>query len=204
MPHLTGDVVVVGDGPTGLQCALLLAKTGVTVHVLGLDGTPTRKAVLFNVLAADGIEGPDYMDRARAHAERLGARLHRGKAARAERARDGFRVVTEGGDVFDGRFLVLAHGRDKALPQQLGLEDGPDGSVAVDSWGRTSVEGVYAGGWLTRGHRIQVAISLGDGAAIALDIVSRVRGKPTHDFDVLEAAAPRPAAGGAASSGKAR
>lgn len=187
MPHHSDDVVVVGDGPTGLQCALLLAKNGLGVRVLGLGETPTTKAVLFNHLAADGVTGPDFMDLARGHAERLGVRLHRQKAVRAERARDGFRAVAAEGDVFDGRYLVLAGGRDKALAEQLGLALGPDG-VQADLWGRTSEDKVYAGGWLTRGHRIQVAISVGDGAAIALDILSREKGKPTHDFDVLEAA----------------
>jgi thioredoxin reductase len=204
MPHITDTVVVVGDGPTGLQCALLLAKGQVGVRVLGQDETPTNKAHLYNYLGADDVAGPAFMEAARPHAERFGAHLHRERAVRVERARDGFRVVTEGGNQFDGRFLVLANGRDKGLAEQLGLQLGSDG-VAVDAWGRTSADGVYAGGWLTRGHKIQVAISVGDGAAIALDILSRVRGKPVHDFDVLEsppkAAAVPPSA---PSSGKAR
>src|ERR1041385_5488575 len=202
MPHITDTVVVVGDGPTGLQCALLLAKGQVGVRVLGLDETPTNKALLFNYLGADGVAGPAFMEAARQHAERHGVHLHRQRAVRAERARDGFRVVTEDGNPFDARFLVLANGRDRGVAGQLGLQLGPDG-VAVDAWGRTSVDGVYAGGWLTRGHRIQVAISVGDGAAIALDILSRVRGKPVHDFDVLEPPPKAAAAPSAPSSGKA-
>lgn len=188
MPHFRDQVVVIGDGPTGLQAALLLAKGQVGVRVLGVDETPTRKAVLYNYLGTDGVAGPDFIEHSRRQAERLGAHLHRERAARVERARDGFRVVADGGDVFDARFLVLAHGRDRALAEQLGLQAGPDG-VAVDAWGRTSEDGVYAGGWQTRGHRIQVAISVGDGAAIALDILSRLKGKPVHDFDVLPPAA---------------
>lgn len=204
MPHITDKVVVVGDGPTGLQCALLLAKGQVGVRVLGLGETPTNKAHLFNYLGIESISGPAFMEAARQHAESHGAHLHRERASRAERARDGFRVVTEEGNQFDAQFLVLANGRDKGLAEQLGLHLGPDG-VVVDASGRTSVEGVYAGGWLTRGHKIQAAISVGDGAAIALDILSRVRGKPVHDFDVLDAA-PKAAATApsAPSSGKAR
>jgi thioredoxin reductase len=188
MPRVTDTVVVVGDGPAGLQCALLLAKGQVGVRVLGLDETPTNKALLLNHLGADGVEGPAFMRASRQHAERFGAHLHRERAARVERARDGFRVVTDDGNQFDSQFLVLANGRDRGLADQLGLQAGPDG-VVVDRSGRTSVEGVYAGGWLTRGHKTQVAIAVGDGAAIALDILSRVRGKPVHDFDVLEAKA---------------
>jgi len=190
MPRISDDVIIVGDGPTGLQCGLLLAKNGLGVRLLGLDGTPTNKAVLYNYLGADGVPGPNFMELARQHAERFGVHLHRQKAERAERARDGLRVVTADGNVFDGRYLVLCTGKDRALAEQLGLPLGEDG-VEVDRWGRTAQEQVYAGGWLTRGKRGQVAISVGDGAAIALDILSRERGAPFHDFDVLEAAAPR-------------
>jgi thioredoxin reductase (NADPH) len=185
MAHHTGQAVVVGDGATGLQCALLLAKSGLPVHVVGADETPARKAVLHNHLGVDGVSGPDFVGAARRHAERLGARLHKARAVGAERTAGGFRVATEAGDTFEAPFLVLATGRDRALADALGLQAGPDG-VLVDAWGRSSVDGVYAGGWLTRGHRIQVAISVGDGAAIALDILSRLKGRPVHDFDVLQ------------------
>lgn len=191
MPHIRDDAVVVGDGPAGLQCALLLAKNGLGVRLLGVDGSAVNKAVLYNYLGADGVLGPNFMEAARQHVERHGVHLHRQKAARAERARDGFRVVTEDGNVFDGRYLVLCTGRDRALAEQLGLAVGEDG-VQVDRWGRTGAENVYAGGALTRGKRNQVAISVGDGAAIALDILSKERGAAFHDYDVLEAAVPSP------------
>jgi thioredoxin reductase len=187
MPRISDTAVIVGDGPTGLQCALLLAKTGIGVHVLGLDETPTNKAVLHNYLGVDGAIGPNFMELARDQAERVGVHIHRQRVTLIERARDGFRAVTEEGNQFDGKYLVLAHGRNRALAEQLGLEMGSDG-VTVDQWGHTSVPNVYAGGWQTRGARIQVAISVGDGAAIALDILGRERGAPTHDFDVMEAA----------------
>src|ERR1043165_376021 len=152
MPRISDDVVVGGDGPAGLQCSLLLAKNGLGVRLLGVDGTPTNKAVLYNYLGADGVSGPNFMELARQHAERHGVHLQRQHAARAERARDGLRVVTDEGNVFDGRYLVLCTGKDRALAEQLGLPIGDDG-VQVDRWGRTGQDQVYAGGSLTRGKR---------------------------------------------------
>lgn len=202
MPHVTDDVVVIGDGPTGLQCALLLAKNGLGVRVLGMAESPVSLAMLFNHLGLDGVGGPNFMELSRRHAERYGVHLHRQKATQVERARDGFRAVTAEGNQFDGRYLVLATGRDLTLAKQIGAGTGEDG-VTVDLWGRSSVDRVYAGGRTTRGHRSQVATSVGDGAAIALDILTRERGKPVHDWDTLEAAAPKPTAvGGAGSSPK--
>lgn len=190
MPHITDDVVVVGDGPTGLQCALLLAKNGLGVRVIGPGDSPVNLAILFNHLGLDGVSGPNFMELSRQHAEHYGVHLHRQKVRQVERARDGFRAVTEDGNQFDGRYLVLAAGKDLTLAKQLGVATGPDG-ITVDLWGRTSVERVYAGGRATRGHRSQVATSVGDGAAVALDILTAERGKPVHDWDTLEAAVPK-------------
>ena len=200
MPHITDDVVVVGDGPAGLQCALLLAKNGLGTRLLGVGDSPVNLAILLNHLGLDGVGGPNFMELSRQHAERYGVHLHRQKATQVERARDGFRAVTSDGNQFDGRYLVLAAGKDPSLAKQLGLALGPDG-ITVDLWGRTSLDRVYAGGRATRGHRSQVAISVGDGAAIAPDILTRERGKPVHDWDTLEAATPK-AAASAGSSGK--
>lgn len=177
-------VIILGDGPTGLSAALLLAKTGFDVQVVGMDATPVRKAMLHNLLGDDGLPGPDYVDKARQHAERYGARLVK---ARVERVEPGtpLRVVTDRGTL-EGDWLVLATGFERGPAQALGLQTGPEGGVLVDVNGRTSRERVYAGGSVVRGAKSQVATSVGDGAAIAVDLLSLLRGKPRHDYDVLK------------------
>ncbi|MEO0814813.1 MAG: thioredoxin reductase, partial [Myxococcota bacterium] len=55
--------------------------------------------------------------------------------------------------------------------------------VEVDGNGMTSVEGVYAVGRLVRPGRSQAVISAGDGAAAAIDILSRDGGKNYLDWD---------------------
>lgn len=178
-------VLVVGDGPTGLSAALFLAKNGVPVTVLGYGETPVHKALLRNYLGEEPVPGPDWLDRARRQAEGFGAKLQKGWVERIELG-EPFRVRTTDAE-HEGDYLVLATGFDKDLVESLGLVVGSDAPVLVDLNGRTSRDRVYAGGSLARGTRTQVATSAGDGAAIALDILSRVRGKPFHDFDVLKA-----------------
>lgn len=187
------SVIIVGDGPTGLSAALLLAKTGFDVRVVGSGATPVRKALLHNVLGDDGVPGPEFVAKAREHAERFGARLVDAQVERVEPG-DPFRVVTDQG-TFEGRYLVLATGFQAPPADALGLEKGPEGQVRVDLNGRTSRERVYAGGSVTRGVKSQVATSVGDGAAIAVDILSIVRGKPSHDYDVVKPAPQRRTAG---------
>jgi thioredoxin reductase (NADPH) len=175
------SVVIVGDGPTGLSAALILAKNKFTVHVVGLDESPVHKAMLHNYLGED-IGGPEFLVKARIQAERFGARLQK---AKVERIDSGEVFKLHGADgTPEGNFLVLATGFAATLAGQIGIEMSPDG-VKIDLNGRTSKDRVYAGGAAARGKKSQVATSVGDGAAIAVDIMSRLAGKPTHDYDVL-------------------
>jgi thioredoxin reductase (NADPH) len=192
-------VVVVGDGPAGLSAALFLAKKGYGVDVVGLDGSPTHKALLHNYLGEEALPGPEFLARARRQAEQFGARIHKARAVACEADANGGPFTVRTPDAaFTGHYLVLATGFDKETVPGLALEAGPHG-IRVDADGRTSLDRVYAGGAAARGRKSQVATSVGDGAAIAVDILSRDAGKPTHDYDVLAApAVPAPAVPGSA------
>lgn len=178
-------VLIVGDGPTGLSAALILAKTGFAVEVIGSDETPVRKAMLHNYAGVEDLEGPAFMAHARRQAESFGARLHKAKVERVEM---GERIQIEtGAGRFEGTHLVIATGFDATLAKTLDLARGEGGAIHVDMNGRTSQPCVYAGGAAVRGMKSQLATSVGDGAAIAVDILSEARGKPSHDYDVLKA-----------------
>lgn len=177
------DVVIVGDGPTGLSAALLLGKNDLDTVVVGENETPMHKAHLLNYLGIEDEEGTPFMERAREQAAGFGAELHDGRIASVEDLGNGFEAETEDGQTFQGRYLVLATGTDRSLAEQLDLAFDGD-VVEADKEGHTSLEGVYAGGWATRPHKIQAATSVGDGAAIALSILSEEAGEPVHDFDV--------------------
>jgi len=174
------SALVVGDGPTGLSAALFLAKNGFTVDVIGDGGTAVRKAMLHNYLGLD-VEGPKLLEKGRAQAAAHGARFHEGIVEHVE-VGEAF-GASVGGKTLRARFLVLATGWS-GVPDGLDLEKAEHG-VHADRDGRTSMERVYAGGALVRGKKSQVATSVGDGASIAVDLLSHVAGKPTHDYDTL-------------------
>ncbi|MGQ0537051.1 MAG: FAD-dependent oxidoreductase [Methanobacteriota archaeon] len=180
----TPSVLVVGDGPTGLSAALFLAKNKVAVEVVGYGETPVHKALLKNFLGTLSEEGPEFLKRARKQAESFGAKFTKGWIEKVE---VGERILahTNEGARHEADFLVVATGFDKDLVEVLGFEKNEDGGARADRNGRTSIDRVYAGGSVVRGTKTQVATSVGDGAAIAIDILSRIRGRPFHDFDTI-------------------
>lgn len=180
---MSNDVLVVGDGPTGLSAALFLAKNDLSVTVYGEDETAMHSAKLYNYLGIEEETGTSFMERARDQCEAFGAELVEATVTEIAQTDDGFRVETEDGETAEARYLVLATGTDRSLGDGLGLAYDGD-VIAVDRDGQTSVPGVYSGGWATRPTKIQAAISVGDGAAIALDILSEEAGEALHDFDV--------------------
>jgi thioredoxin reductase len=181
-------VSIVGDGPTGLSAALFLAKNGIkNVHVFGENETYLHDAHLYNYLGIESIDGSQFADVARDQCREHGATLYTTLVEHVEPHRDGFRVTTSGGEHYGSKYIVLAEGDGRGLSEQLGVEfeelDGTD-VVKADKYGRTSMENVYAGGWTIRNNKIQAVISAGDGAAIALDILSKEKDRQFHDFDV--------------------
>lgn len=177
------DVVVVGDGPAGLTAALFLAKKGKSVTVIGPNTTGTNSAYLYNVPGIDEIDGPDFIARLREQARRFGARLVEARVTAIARTPEGFALDDDHGGRYEARYVVYAAGRNRDLARALGVETDDDGAIRADRDGRTSVPNFYAAGRVVRDHKVQVVISAGDGAAAALDILSREAGQPVRDWD---------------------
>lgn len=176
------DVAIIGDGPGGLSAALFLAKNGLSTVVYGQDKTAMHWALLKNYLGIDEMTGTDFQAVAKKQVERFGARLESRLVEGVSRENDLFRVTLEGGESVTARYLVLSEGKAPKLAQQLGVRF--EGQAAVtDRDGKTSVPGVYAVGRLARPARSQAIISAGDGAAVALDILSKEKGQAVVDWD---------------------
>lgn len=182
MTETTHDVAVIGDGAAGLTAGLFLAKNGMDVVVLGDDGTHVHAAHLHNYPGLGPTLGDDWVATVRDQCEGFGADLRDALVTSARSDGDVFVLEAEDGAEVASRYVVVAAGWNPEVVEDLGV-DLEDGVVPVDRDGRTSVDRVYAAGWSTRDEKIQVAISVGEGAAAALDILSREAGEPVHDFD---------------------
>ena len=177
------NAAIVGGGPAGLSAALYLQKNGVDATVFDTDATWMHKAHLFNYPGLGSEDGSAYMATLRNQVDSFGVERNQGEEVTGvESTGDGFTVTSADGE-YDADYLVLATGANRDLAEALGCDFTDDETVDVDVDMETSVEDAYATGAMVRAEEWQAVISAGDGAAAALNILSKERGENYHDFD---------------------
>jgi thioredoxin reductase len=182
------SVIVVGGGPAGLSAALFASKNGLDTRVFDTDGTWMHKAHLFNYLGVGSLGGDSFMEVARQQVDDFGVERHQGEAVTGVASTDdGFSVSTDDGE-YDADYLVLATGANRDLAEELGCATTDEGIVDVDVTMETSVEDCYATGAMVRAEEWQAVISAGDGAAAALNVLTKEKGDHYHDFDTPDTA----------------
>ena len=175
-------VAVVGGGPAGLSAALFTAKNGLATTVFDTDGTWMHKAHLFNYLGVNSVDGESFLAVARDQVDDVGAERRHAEVTGVTETESGFGVETES-ETHAADYVILATGADRGLATDLGCETDEDGVVTVDVTMETSVSGAYATGAMVRAEEWQAVISAGDGAAAALNVLTREKGEHFHDFD---------------------
>ena len=177
------DVAVVGGGAAGLSAALFTQKNGLDTVVFDTDDTWLHKAHLFNYLGIESMDGTEFVETAREQVDDFGVERRQGEEVTSiEHSDDGFRVASDDSEV-DTSYVVLATGADRSLAEDLGCDTTENGIVDVGVDMETSVADVYATGAMVRAEEWQAVISAGDGAAAALNILSKEKGEHFHDFD---------------------
>jgi thioredoxin reductase len=182
------DILVVGGGPAGLSAGLFAGKNGLETTVVDTDDTWLHSAHLFNYPGIGSVDGSVFLENLRDQVEDYGVDRRQGTEVTAvETDGNGFSASTAEGDI-TADYLVLATGADRDLAESLGCEL-DDGVVDVDVTMETSVPDAYATGAMVRAEEWQAVISAGDGAAAALNILTKERGEHFHDFDTPDSAA---------------
>ena len=179
------DVIVVGGGPAGLSAALFTAKNDLDTIVFDTDETWMHKAHLANYLGIDSVDGTEFVENSRDQVEEFGADYREEAVEDVASTDGGFTVSTADGE-HEAPYVVLATGADRDLAESLGCAFTDEDIVDVGVEMETSVDDAYATGAMVRDEEWQAIIAAGDGAAAALNVLSKEKGENFHDFDVPE------------------
>ncbi len=183
------DIAIIGAGPAGATAGVFMARAGKKVILLDNDKSGTKSAWVENHYAVMGITGYDVFETGKKQAAKFGADIRVTEATDIERTEEGFRIRTKEGE-FAAKTVLIATGHAKRLVKKLDLrmkpgpEQGAAQVVEVDQEGRTSRPGVWAAG-LCAGQSMHVSITSGDGARVAVNMLSEWHQKRYQDHDMM-------------------
>lgn len=185
------DVIIIGAGPTGASAALFTSKAGKKTLVIDNEQSVTKRAWVENHYGVEAISGPDLVDIGKKQAAKFGTEFVHGKASGLVKNDEGFQVTTENG-TYEGKHVILATGLSVELAEAAGIatkagtEPRIKSIVDCDAQGNTSLKGVWAAG-TTAGVSMHTIITAGDGAKVAINVISELNGERYVDHDVLKA-----------------
>lgn len=187
------DVVVVGGGPAGGSAAIFLAKAGLNVLVCDNGQSITKKAWIENHYGTgEPITGPELIEKGKKQAERQGAKWRETQVTDIRRDSDRNVFLIQCGDeeTVEAQQVILTTGLWTDLAERLGLKVVPareprvKSVIEVDKDGRTSVPGIWAAGTVA-GVSVHTIITAGDGAKVAIALLSERKGERYVDHDLL-------------------
>lgn len=184
------DVAIIGAGPAGASAALLTAKAGKKTVLIDSDQSITKRAWIENHYGVMEITGPDLVETGKKQAEKFGAQLLQDKVVHITKTGEGFTLEMEKGNA-EAKQVILATGLMLDLAEKIGLktkagtEPRVKTIIEVDAEGKTSMEGIWACGGAA-GVSLHTIITAGDGAKVAINLISEMNGTRYVDHDVLK------------------
>ncbi|WP_173916661.1 FAD-dependent oxidoreductase [Halobacillus sp. Marseille-Q1614] len=184
------DLAIIGAGPAGASAALFAAKAGKNVVFFDHDKSITSKAWVENHYGVEGIKGPDLLNTGQKQAVEHGAQLVKTEVSSMEQTDSGYSIKTNEGK-FEAQHILFATGMSTKLAEafELNVVDGTEPRVAkiiqTNEEGRTEKPGVWAAGTVA-GVSVHTIITAGDGARVAVNIISELNGKRYVDHDILK------------------
>ncbi|WP_274649802.1 FAD-dependent oxidoreductase [Paenibacillus humicola] len=184
------EIAIIGAGPAGGSAALFAAKAGKKTVFFDSDQSVTKRAWLENHYGVAEISGPDMVEIGKKQAQKFGAELVSSKVTGLQRTDGGIRIEAESG-TYEAKHVILATGFFTDLAEGAGLKTKPGTEprvktiLDVDAAGKTNVEGVWAAGTCA-GVSVHTIITAGDGAKVAINVISELNGERYVDHDVLK------------------
>lgn len=184
------DIAIVGAGPAGASAAIFAAKAGKKTILIDNEKTPIGRALLKNYPGIKEITGSELVNTIREQAVSFGAELVQGGVADIRKEAEGFVIETENRDPVIAKQVILATGMIAKLADKTGVETEPGTEPFIktifktDESGKTNVEGIWAAG-ICAGASFHTIIAAGDGAKVAINVISELNGERYMDHDAL-------------------
>jgi thioredoxin reductase len=186
------DIAIIGAGPAGASAALFAAKAGKKVVVIDNDAGMTKRAWVENHYGVMEISGEDLVELGKKQAAKFGAEIVTGKATNIVRGQEGLTVETEQGQ-YEAKHVIIATGLFTDVAEAAGIETVPATEprikkiLKVDAAGKTGMPGVWAAGTCA-GVSVHTIITAGDGAKVAINVISELNGERYVDHDIKQKA----------------
>ncbi|MDP4083150.1 MAG: FAD-dependent oxidoreductase [Bacillota bacterium] len=184
------DIVIIGAGPAGGSAALFAAKAGKKTLIIENDKSVTKRAWMENHYGVMEISGPDLVEIGKKQASKFGAEIVEATVTNVVKTENGFKIETDK-EQFEAKHVILATGFAVDLAETVGLKTKPGTEprvktvLDVDAAGRTNIDGIWAAGTVA-GVSVHTIITAGDGAKVAINVISDINGERYVDHDVLK------------------
>lgn len=184
------DVAIIGAGPAGASAAIYTARADKKTVVIDNDKSITKRALLLNYYAVSEMTGPEMFDKGIEQLTQFGAQFMKETAQSVKRTDSGFLIETDTQQI-EAKHVIIATGMQTDLAEQLGavIKDHPEprmkSMVEVDAEGKTNVPGLWAAG-TAAGVSVHAIITAGDGAKVAINVISELNGERYVDHDIYK------------------
>lgn len=185
------EIAIIGGGPAGGSAALFAAKAGKKTLLLDSNKSMTARALMLNHYAVSEITGPDMLEVGRKQAANFGAEIKDETVTNITGEAGNFTIETESGDSYKAANIILATGAMANLAETIGLETKEHReprlktAIAVNEEGETNKKGIWAAGTVA-GVSVHTIVTAGDGARVAINVLSEMNGERYVDHDLLK------------------
>jgi thioredoxin reductase (NADPH) len=185
------EIAIIGGGPAGSSAAIFTAKAGKKTLVIDSDQSVTKRAWLENFYGVDEISGPDVVEIGKKQAAKFGAEFVKAKATKLTAA-DGFITIETEDETYQAGHVILATGMLVDLAEASGIRTKPGTEprikTVIDATpeGKTNLDNIWVAG-TAAGVSMHVIITAGDGAKVAINVISELNGERYVDHDVIKA-----------------
>ncbi|MFD0671352.1 FAD-dependent oxidoreductase [Cohnella sp. GCM10027633] len=185
------DIVIIGGGPAGASAAIYTAKAGKSTLVVDNEMSVTKRAWIANHYGAPDLSGPDLVDIGKRQAIAHGAQFVTAKATKIVAGEGSVTVETEGGESYEATHVIVATGLFLDIAEASGILTKPGTEPRIKTIvdcapdGKTNLANVWVAG-TAAGVSMHTIITAGDGAKVAINIISELNGERYVDHDVLK------------------